>query len=142
MAQRALSSHSAQRRSARVENSGHPDDGVQLQQRKRSARVIEVDLALLQALDQGIRKRIDVDLQANCEGRFGAYARSHPSVAASLNCLVQLDGIAPKSLITESIVAEDPPASVHRELRTLVRRPLELRVSRLIARVRVRPGGP
>ena len=51
MTNRALQADRLER-SRRIEETGNPDDGVQLQQRKRHGRIVEIDLPLQQLLAQ------------------------------------------------------------------------------------------
>ena len=68
------------------------DDRVQLQERERGRRIVEIDLALLELRLEVPREGIDVDLQAgDGEGRLRADTRADASEGGALDRLVQLE---------------------------------------------------
>jgi hypothetical protein len=63
MTQRALDADGSQL-PIRTEDTGHADDGVQLQQRDGRGRIVEIDLTGLDLRGQGGRNRLRIDFQA------------------------------------------------------------------------------
>src|SRR6476661_3968449 len=83
------------------ENAGYAYDGIQLEQRDGDRRIVEVDAAFLNLLEQIAGKRVDIDLQADGERRPRAHAWSHASERGALDGLMQSQRIAPEGLIAE-----------------------------------------
>ena len=70
-------------RAAAVEEALDADHRVQLQQRQRDGRVVQVDLAVARcAVRTGVRQRVDVDLQADRSAVFGLTPGPTPPFAA------------------------------------------------------------
>jgi hypothetical protein len=115
MAHRAREADRAQRALC-VEEALHADDRVELEQRERRLGAVEVDLALLDGLDDGARKRGGVDLEADRQRALRAQSRSHAAEPGSLDRLVQLQCAAPEGLVAEGVEAEDLPALAEESL--------------------------
>ena len=92
-----------------VEEALDADDGIQLQQRQRHRRVVQVDLA---GLDRGrrlLRDRRRVDLEPGGQRGFRAEARADAAVLRAGDRAMQLQRVAPERLVSERVVAEDVP---------------------------------
>src|SRR5712691_4678035 len=107
MTERALDAHGPQI-AAFVEEAGDSHYRIELQERHRRGRVVEVDLARLQLLDQGGWQRVHVHLQADGERGLWAHAGADASVPLAGDCLVQMERISPKRLAAEGLEAERP----------------------------------
>src|SRR5688572_7966377 len=105
MAQRALDSDGSQSAIV-VEEAGHADDRVQLEQCSGRGRVVEINLAGLDLRDQLGGERLRVNLQAKTQGRL----RTHPFAdAAELLAgkgLMQPQLAAPEVLGAERVEAK------------------------------------
>src|SRR5437016_6193429 len=77
MTERALDAHGPEI-AAFIEEAGHSHNGVELQERHRRGRVVEIDLARFQLLHQGRRQRIHVHLQAH--GQPDSRAERNPDL--------------------------------------------------------------
>src|SRR5262249_10537567 len=97
---------------ALVEEAGHPDDGVELQQRERGGRVVEVDPAALERLAETPGQGVEVDLETDGERRRRADAGAQAAVLRARNGLVQMQLAAPEVLVTEGVKAKDLPALI------------------------------
>ena len=114
-----------------VEEALDADDRVQLQERERGRRTVEVDLALLELRLEVPREGIDVDLQAgDGERRLRADTGADASEGGALDRLVQLELAAPVVLVAEGVEAEDLLALLEQPDQRL-RAPLARRVDRL-----------
>ena len=124
-------------RATRVEEALDADDRVQLQERERGRRTVEIDLALLELRLDVPREGIDVDLQAgDGEGRLRADTRTDASEGGALDRLVQLEHAAPVVLVAEGVEAEDLLALLEQPDQRL-RAPL----ARLVDRLRLAGAG-
>jgi hypothetical protein len=74
------------------------DHGVQAQQLDGDRRIREVDLASLQGRDDAVGKRVDVDLQSDCERRLRIDGRDD---------LVHPKHVRPQLLIPKRVVSKD-----------------------------------
>src|SRR5688572_11819611 len=102
MAQGALRSHRRDSSGA-VEPAGDSDNRIELEQRKRRCRVIQVDFPCFDLSFQLLGQCVLVHFQADCEGSLRADAWPDAAVFLAGNGLVQPQGIAEKSLRTEGI---------------------------------------
>src|SRR2546426_342371 len=105
MTERALDAHGPQV-AAFVEDAGHSHYGVELQERHRRGRVVEIDLAGLQLLDQGGWQGVDVHLQADGERGLRADAGADAAVPLAGDRLVQMERVSPERLAAEGLEAE------------------------------------
>ena len=69
MTKRALDSHPLDA-AIRVGESRDTDDGVQLEERDRRCRIVEVNFSCRELLLQTVRQRIRIDLKANGQRGF------------------------------------------------------------------------
>src|SRR5262249_23455855 len=83
---------------ALIEVPGDADHRVELQQRKRGRRVVEVDLPALEQLAQRVRERVEVDLEPDGERARGAETRTHAAVLGAGDRLVEVKLAAPEVL--------------------------------------------
>src|SRR3954467_5608994 len=104
-----------------VEEASDADDGVQLQQRKRRLRAVQIDLARADCRCDPARDLGRVDLQADRERELRADAAPDASERFPLDRLVELERAAPERLVAERVVAEDV-APARDERRSLGRR--------------------
>src|SRR4029079_3196458 len=74
------------------------DDGVELKQRDRDGRVVKIDLAGAQRIDDRGRQGVDVDLEPDGQRRGGVDGG---------NDLVHAEHVGPELFVTERIEAED-----------------------------------
>src|SRR5690606_16225160 len=97
-----------------VEEAAHADDRVERQERQRHGGIAQIDTSAPQGLHELRRERIDVDLQAQPEGRLRADARADAAVIASGDRLVQPQRAAPEIFVAEIVEAEDLAAALQR----------------------------
>src|SRR4051812_31210323 len=107
MTQGALETDGLQRLAVLIEEPGHADNRVGLEQEERVRRVVQVDLAGLDGRGHVLRHRLHVDLEAEIQGLFGTDARAGTAEFLALNGLVELQLAAPKILAAKSVEAED-----------------------------------
>jgi len=103
-----------------VEEPLDADDRVQLQQRQRDRRVVQVHRAVADPVLHRRRQRRRVDLQADGQRGPRAHARSDPAVRRAGDRLVQVQRIAPERLIAERVEPERLPALVDQFLARVV----------------------
>src|SRR5438046_650311 len=103
-----------------IENPGHADDGVQLQQGQRRCRIVEIDLAGLELLLQRRGEGVQVYLEPDREGGLGAHAGPHAAVLFAGDGPMQLQRPAPERLVAEGVEAEGPPPFPHHALAVVV----------------------
>src|SRR5215216_2729497 len=102
MANGALNADRPQR-ALSVEEAGHTNDRLQLEQRQCDRWIIEIDLASLQLVNQAGRQRVHVDFEAKGERILRAEARPDPAEIGALDCLMQVQLITPVGLIAERV---------------------------------------
>ena len=90
-----------------VEPAGDADHRVELQQRQRGRRIVEIDLAPLEQLAQPARERVEVDLEPDAERHRRADTRTDAAVLRAGNCLVEVQLAAPEVLVAEGVEPED-----------------------------------
>src|SRR5262249_24287521 len=91
----------------RIEKTGDADNRIQLEECQRNSRIVQVDCATLDLVNQGFWQRVDIDLQTHCECGFRANSRTDSTQAGTLNCLMKFKSVAPERLIAKSIKAEN-----------------------------------
>src|SRR5207253_8256387 len=106
MAKRALDSNRLQS-SLRIEKTGHTQNRVQLEQRKCCGGIIQIDIPFLKSRYQAGGKRVHIHLQPDGESGCRTNSRSYSAQFCSFDCLVEVQCVAPKSLIAERIEAKD-----------------------------------
>src|SRR5262249_46341433 len=84
----------------------HADHGVELEQRERGRRVVEVDLAATELLAEAARQRVDVDLESHAERGRGVEPLPDAAVLIAGDCLVQMELASPEVLVAEGVVTE------------------------------------
>jgi hypothetical protein len=100
VAQGAGDAHTRQRGLAidRFDRALEADDGVQLEQGDGGGRAGQVDAAVLDAVDHGLRQSFGIDLQAHRQRR--------DRVDRGADHFVHSQGVGPVDLVAESVVAE------------------------------------
>jgi len=88
---------------------GDADDRVELEQRQRGGRIVEIDAPAPELLLELGGQRVHVHLEPDGERRRGAHAGSDPAVVLAFDGLVELERVAPPGLVAERVVAEDLP---------------------------------
>src|SRR5262249_42397807 len=89
-----------------VEEALDADHRVELQQRQRRRRVVQVDGPVEDALLHRLRQRAYVDLQSQRERLLRAETGADAAVRRALDRLVQVQGAAPERLVAERVEAE------------------------------------
>ena len=112
MAQRALNADGLQR-SAGCEESLDPDDGVELEKRDSHCRVVQVDGTSFDLSSLLGRKRVEVDLQADCERCSRTDAGTDAAERGSFNRTMEFQRVSPEGLIAERIESKRLPAVRH-----------------------------
>src|SRR5262245_34226036 len=105
MTERALDADRLQRSGA-VEDARHDDDSVKPQQRDRHGRIVQVDVASLELLEEGVRECVDIDLQSHGERGRRADAGADAAECRTLDGAVQLQASAPERLVAKRIEPE------------------------------------
>src|SRR6266508_2604462 len=103
-----------------VENTGHAHHRIELEERERRRRIVEIDPARPALRLQLPRQRVRIHFEADCERRLRAHPRTDTAVSCTGDRLMQLERIAPPSLVTEGIETKDLPAQVDCGLRLVV----------------------
>src|SRR6185295_12246774 len=103
-----------------IEFAGQTHYRVQLEQRKRSRWIVEVNLARLDLPLQVLRQRVRVDLQTYRERGLRAHSGADAAVLCPRDGFVQLQGVAEESFRAEGVEAEDLPALIDRAAGVLV----------------------
>src|SRR5262249_19664842 len=97
-----------------VELSLNPDHGIQLQQRERGRRIVQIDLAGLDLIHKGRGQRVRVDLESHRQRGLRAYAPAHAPVFLACDRPVQLESAGPECPGAEGGVTEYlPPFRQH-----------------------------
>ena len=74
-----------------IEEAGHADDRIELEQRKSDGRVIKVYFSLLELLDKRGGKRVHIDFQAERQRCFRTQARTETCEAAQCARVIRRD---------------------------------------------------
>src|SRR5262245_28880061 len=106
MAERALDAHRLQR-PAGVEDAGHADDRVLLQELERHRRIVEFDGTATDLRRDVAGQRVDVDLETDGEGGLRAHTGPDAAERRALDRLMQLERVAPERLVAERVEPED-----------------------------------
>ena len=97
-----------------AEEATDADDRVQLEERERHLRVVQVDFPSLDRRRDALRDPSCIDLEPDRERRLRADPRSDSAVLAPGNRAVQLQRAAPERLVAEAVEAKNlPPAGEH-----------------------------
>ena len=97
-----------------AEEATDADDRVQLEERERHLRVVQVDFPSLDRRRDALRDPSCIDLEPDRERRLRADPRSDAAVLAPGNRAVQLQRAAPERLVAEAVEAKNlPPAGEH-----------------------------
>ena len=107
MAQRTLDAYGFERLAVFIEESGHAQHRVGLEQQQGVGRIVEIDLAGFDGGRDVLRYRLHVDFQTELERLFRAHPRSYSSELPALERLVQLDLATPEILTSKRVVTED-----------------------------------
>src|ERR1043165_4097229 len=99
-----------------IERAFHTDDGIQLQQRERRRRIVEIHTPVLQLLDERFGQRVGVDFQADRERRLRTHAWANTAELLAGQCALQLQSVRPECFIAERIKAESLFAFVEHPL--------------------------
>src|SRR5258706_4618333 len=116
MAERALHAHRLDVAGA-VESARHADYGVELEERERRRRIVEIDPARPDLRLQLPGQRVRVHLEADRESRLRAHTRTDAAVFRAGERLVQSQSIAPPGLVAEGIETKYLPAPINRARR-------------------------
>ena len=104
----------------RLEETGNANDRVDLQQKKRVGRIVQIHLAGLDGRGDLLRYRIHVDFESELKRLFGADAAAHSAELFPFNRLVKLKLPAPEILAAKSVEAENLPTILQQVVRIAV----------------------
>src|SRR5688572_3114033 len=98
----------------RVKNSLNANDGIFAEQVNRNGRIIQIDFAIFDGLNNPCRKRIGIDFETHGEGGLGRYARTDAAILGAENCFMESQLSAPKILTAERVGAKCSPPILYR----------------------------
>src|SRR6185369_7133347 len=102
----------------------YTDDGIELQQRERRRRIVEVHTAVPQLLHERFRQRIGVDFQTDGQRRLRTHAWSNTTKFLAFDRAMQLKRVRPKRFVAKRIEAESLFAFIEHPLRIRIGLPL------------------
>src|SRR3989441_4502791 len=91
---------------ARVEESGHPHDRIQLEQGQGRCRVVEVHFPCLELFLQRLGQGVHIYLEADRQRGLRAYAAAHAAMLLAADGFVELQRVAPERFIAERVESE------------------------------------
>ena len=97
-----------------VKEARDADDCIELEQRERRRRVVQIHLSSFELLLERSRNRIEIDFEADAQCGLGAHTGPDAAIAFAGNRLVELQCIAPERLVAERIESKSlPPVGDH-----------------------------
>src|SRR5215471_4823484 len=106
MTQGALNSHRNQF-PLLVEVAGYADNRVELEQGQSRGRIVEIDLATFELIDEAGGQGVQVNFQTYGERGLGTYSWTDTAQFFSGDRLVEMQSIAPKGFVAKSVVAKN-----------------------------------